>query len=735
MPGMNRRRKRKGAADPDDSSVSLGDNFDPDEPDAAEGSTALVDAGDADASDAFDDVDSTFDPEAPDADGEPAELRISPETSALLRSGGRYGIEPDEIDRLPVLPGVYLLCDRGGKILYIGKAANLRSRVKSYFTREGDARFNVRFLMRHVRQVATIITTNQKEAFLLEDTLIKREQPRYNIRLRDDKTYVSVRFDLNAEWPRAIVMRRRNERDGAVWLGPYDSAHSVRETLRLLQRVFPIRSCSDSVLYNRSRPCLLHQIGRCCAPCVKPIDPGEYRELVRGTILVLKGKTQEVIEKLRSDMDAHSEAMEFEQAAALRDRIAAIERTTERQRVFTHDGDDRDVIVFERGGGRLAFTVFVYRNGLLLSTRPYVLRDHERDPGDLLNEFIHRYYQQEIPPREVLVDVDVDDRELLEEWLSERREAKSEIVRPQRGDKVRLIEVARENCKRLLEQYLSGRESLEEIHAEIMKRFHLDRVPDPIECYDISTLGGFASVGSQVTFRRGEPDKSRYRIYKIRGFEGQDDFASLREVLTRRFAKAVEKEEPLPGLVLIDGGKGQLAVAEGVFSQLGITGVGLAGIAKSRLKPLDAKAHHDWRESAEASGSEPDPGEGSRARTQERFFLPGRKNPVIFHSSSPALYLLQRARDEAHRFGITAHRKQRKKRNLRSSLEDLPGVGKTRARQLLKAFGSLKSLRDASAEEIAAMPGMPKSVAATVHEFLNQPGARDPAASPDEFHA
>lgn len=726
MHGTNRRRKRKSGTPPEEeSAISLGDNFDPDEPEAADEAPA---ASEEIEEEAGEDTDAA----APLEGGAADELKISPETSDLLRSGQRYGIQPEEIDRLPMLPGVYLLCDGAGKILYIGKAANLRSRVKSYFTREGDARFNVRFLMRHVRQVATIITGNQKEAFLLEDTLIKREQPRYNIRLRDDKTYVSVRFDLSHEWPRAIVMRRRNEKDGAVWLGPYDSAHSVRETLRLLQRVFPIRSCSDSVLYNRRRPCLLYQINRCCAPCVKEVDPEDYQEMVRGTILVLKGKTQEVIDKLQRQMKDLSEKQDYEQAAAIRDRIAAIERTTERQRVHTHDGDDRDVIVMERGGGRLAFTVFVYRNGLLLATRPYILKDHEREPADVMNEFIHRYYEREVPPREILVDVEVDDHALLEEWLADRREARCEILRPQRGEKVRLLEVAHENCQRLLEQYLSGRESLEEINAEIMKKFHLPRVPDPIECYDISTLGGFASVGSLVTFRRGEPDKSKYRIFKIKSFEGQDDFGALREVLTRRFRKAIEKGEVLPGLVLIDGGKGQLAVADDVFRELGITDVGLASIAKSRLKPMDARAHHDWRENAEASVAEAGEGKGDgpadedrKARTQERFFLPGRKNPVTFPSGSPALYLLQRARDEAHRFGITAHRKQRRSRNLRSSLEDLPGVGKGRARQLLKSFGSLKALRQATEDEIAATPGIPKTVAATVREYLAESGGLD----------
>ena len=610
--------------------------------------------------------------------------------------GGACGITPEEIDRLPSLPGVYSMLDRAGKVLYIGKAANLNSRVKSYFTRSGDARFNVRFLMRHVRGIQTIITSNEREAFLLENTLIKKEQPRYNIRLRDDKTYVSIRFDLRHQWPRAIVMRRRNEKDGALYLGPYDSAGSVRETLRLLQRVFPIRSCSDSVLRNRSRPCLLHPIGRCCAPCVKPVDPAQYDELIQGTIMVLKGKTREVIRKLQARMAEHSEALEYEQAGALRERIAAIERTTERQGVHRHDGDDRDVIVLQRAGGRVAVTVFHYRNGILVHSRPFIFRDHERAGGDLMGEFLARFYEEETPPGDVLCDPPPQDAGLLEEWLGERREGKCRISLPQRGEKLRLVEVARTNCSRLLQQHLSGRKSLEEIYADIMKRFRLDQVPDPIECYDISTIQGFATVGSQVTFRRGEPEKARYRHYKIKTVSGMDDFASLREVLTRRFRKAVKSGELMPGLVLIDGGKGQLNVAISVFEELGLSAMGLVSIAKSRIKRRGDK----------------------KVRTEERFFLPGRKNPVIFPSNSPSLYLLQRARDEAHRFGITFHRDWRRRRNLRSSLEDLSGVGKTRARTLLRAFGSLRAMRKASEEEIAGVPGVPRGVARSVYEFL-----------------
>lgn len=601
------------------------------------------------------------------------------------------GVTPEEIGSIPSLPGVYIMRDGQGQVIYIGKASNLKSRVNSYFTRSGDTRFNVRYLMRHVERIETIITANEKEAFLLENTLIKKHQPRYNIRLRDDKTYVSVRINVKHEWPRAVVMRKRDEspRDGAVYLGPYASASGVRDTLRQLQRIFPIRSCPDHVLHNRTRPCLLHSIGRCCAPCVKNVDHETYHEMVEGTILFLKGKTQEVLRTLKKQMWEASDGMDYERATVIRDRIQTIESTTERQAVHAHAGGDRDVVVLEREGGFGAFVVFVYRNGLLISSRPYLVRDHDREGIDLIEEFLSRYYELEIPPREILLDPAPQNTQLLEEWLGERREGRTALLAPQRGAKRQLVETARENARRLLKQHLSGQKTIEEIQGEIARRLHLAEPPEVIECYDISTIQGYATVGSMVTFRGGEPDKSRYRRFRIKSFEGQDDFGALREVLSRRFRRVAEGEEVAPDLVVIDGGKGQLAVAVAVFEELGISQIPVVGMAKARVKRRGDKTE----------------------RSEERFFLPGRKNPVLFAANSPALYLLVRLRDEAHRFGITYHRELRRRRNLRSALEDIPGIGKTRAATLLRHFGSMKKLREASAEAIAAVPRMNQPLA------------------------
>ena len=610
------------------------------------------------------------------------------------------GITPDEIGTLPILPGVYIMRDAAGQVLYIGKALNLHSRVHSYFTREGDARFNVRYLMRRVARVETIVTANELEALLLENTLIKKHQPRYNIRLRDDKTYVSVRIDLGHPWPRAVVMRRRGDRaeKNVSYLGPYASAGSVRDMLRQLQRIFPIRSCPDHVLRNRSRPCLLYQVHRCCAPCVKPVDSIEYRELVESTILALKGRTRELLRQLRDRMARHAKAMEYERAAVVRDRIGAIDRTTERQGVHRHEAADRDVVVLEQAGGFGAFVVFGHRNGILVSSRSFLVRDHDRAGPDLIDEFLARYYENEAPPREVLVDPAPAGIPVLEEWLGERREGRVHILTPQRGEKRQLVATARENARRLLEQHHAGEQSIEEAHREIVERFHLMTPPDPIECYDISTIQGFATVGAMVTFREGQPDKNNYRRFRIKSIAGQDDFGALREVLERRLRRITEGEESGPGLIVIDGGKGHLAMAVDVMVEMGVTGIPVVGMAKSRVKHRGDKT---WR-------------------TEERFFLPGRKNPVVFRANSPALYLLIRLRDEAHRFGITYHRELRKKINLRSVLESVPGVGKTRLRALLRHFGSLKKVREATADQLAETPGIPSDVAQRIHQYLRE---------------
>jgi len=607
------------------------------------------------------------------------------------------------LERLPTSPGVYLMYDDRDEIIYIGKASNLRQRVRSYFNRSGDNRFSGHYIRTSCQRIETILTGNEKEAFLLENTLIKKHHPRYNIRLRDDKTYVSVAIDLSAEWPRAIITRPRGNlrpSDKTLYFGPYASAYSVRQTLKFLQKVFPIRSCSDTVLKNRARPCLLHQIGRCVAPCTKPVDRDEYMELVRGTILSLRGQNDEAVRILEARMKEYSERMEFEKAAAIRDRMRAVYRTVEPQRVAERKYYNRDVIACVEEQGHASVVVLIYRSGALIDSRNYLMHTYDKAPGEMLYEFLTQFYDQPTDmPTEVYLNEEPPDPELLEEWLTELAGRKVALKRPRRGAKTELTALAEKNARELLEKHLSGRRQAEENLAALREALQLPGPPQWIECYDISTIQGVMSVGSLVSFRQGEPDKAGYRRFKIRSVEGQDDFGMMREVLTRRFRAALEEDKPLPDLVIVDGGRGQLNVALAAFEELNVTGVAVVGLAKSRLKGPAGASH--------------------KTRTEERVFLPNRKNPVTFRGNSPALFLLQRIRDEAHRFGIEYHRKLFRSRNMKSILEELPGIGAHRAKQILKEWKSLQRLREASREELEASASLTKPLAGTVWNFLH----------------
>jgi len=618
----------------------------------------------------------------------------------IVRNAASGGLD---LDRLPAAPGVYIFRDSGGEAIYIGKAVNLRNRVRSYFNKTSDNRFWTQYIARNARRIDTILTATEKEAFLLENTLIKKNQPRYNIRLRDDKTYVSVAIDPAAEWPRAIVARPRGARprgDKTLYFGPYSSAKSVRQTLKFLQKIFPIRSCSDAVLRNRIRPCLLHQIGRCVAPCSRPVDPAEYRQLVEGTVLFLRGKTGEAVAMLERRMKEHAERMEFEKAAAIRDRLRAIEATAEPQRVAERAQYDRDIIGYAEERGIAAVAALQYRAGALSDSRHFVLRAYENPAPNVLYGFLGQFYDEAaFIPAEIYLSHEPADAELLEEALSEVAGRAVKLRRPQRGDKAQLVRMARMNAEELLQKHLAGEAHSSEAVEALAKALHLPEPPSTIECFDISNIQGVMAVASLACFRDGEPDKSGYRRFKIRTVEGADDYAMMREALERRFRPAVEDDKPLPSLVVVDGGKGQLNAALDVFREIGIEGLPVCGLAKSRLK--------------DASGG------GEKTRTEERVFLPGRKNPVTFRANAPALFLLQRVRDEAHRFGITYHRLLRKNRNLRSVLEELPGIGAKRAKLALKEWKSLARMREASREELMQCASLTAPQGQMVWEFLH----------------
>jgi excinuclease ABC subunit C len=626
-----------------------------------------------------------------------------------------------KLETLAPSPGVYLLKDRAGKVLYVGKAKSLRSRVRAYFRPsgegEGDGRFQVRFLMRKVRDFDTIVTTSEKEALILENNLIKQYKPRYNIRLKDDKSYLSAKI-TNHPWPR-ITVTRRIVKDGGRYFGPFGSADGLRETIDVIRKVFPLRTCTDTVFRNRSRPCLEYQIKRCLGPCCLPVDRAEYEKHLHAAQMLLEGRNLELVREMREQMKDYAARLEFEQAAKIRDRLRAIEKTVERQTVLHHWGIDQDVFGLYREGGFIEAIVLIVRAGKLTSTQSWSFQDLEFADEDVLSDLLTQYYYGERSiPDEIIVPVAIEDAEVRAELLSERRGKKVEFLVPQRGEKLRLLEMAQENARQSFAARRDNEHTREKMLEELRTRLRLRNTPKRIECYDISNLQGSMVVGSQVTFDEGEPDKNLYRRYRIRGFEGQDDFASLHEVLTRRLERAA-RENQFPDLWVIDGGKGQLNVALDVLRTFKLDDqIDCVSLAKQHVL--------NDRRAREVSKSE------------ERVFLPNRKDPVVLPKNSTALFLLVRIRDEAHRFAITYNRELRRRARMRSMLDDIEGIGPVRRRALLRHFGSLKRIREASLQEIAAVKGFNADLAAAIRRHLEAMAAlldtveREDAAAPEQ---
>jgi excinuclease ABC subunit C len=602
-----------------------------------------------------------------------------------------------KLDSLPTEPGVYLMKDRRGDIIYVGKAVNLRNRVRSYFTRTGDTRAFVALLDQFLGDIETVLVHNEKEALLLENELIKKHKPRFNVLLKDDKQYISLRLDRTQTYPRLEVVRRY-QKDGARYFGPYSSASAIRETLRIINRFFHLRTCTDHVLANRKRPCLLHQIGRCPAPCVYPVPEHEYRKSVDEVILFLEGKAGELVDGLRSRMKQAAGELKFEEAARIRDQLLAIERSLERQKVATTDFKDQDVFASHREGDRLLVYVLYVRQGRLNGGMAFPLGSQEFPDEELLPSFVNLYYDQgNFVPEEVLLPLDIEEREGLEALLTERKGDKVRVMVPKRGEKRDLVEMAQKNAEQAVLERRRTKDETEVVLRRLQERLHLRNLPRRMECFDISHFQGASIVASQVAATDGEIDKSRYRRYRIKSLEKQDDFASMHEVITRRLKRGQE-EGDLPDLLVIDGGKGQLASALAAAKDLGVEGVDIISLAKSR----DLEVHDRDEESA---------------RSPERVFIPHRKDPIVLRQNSAELYLLARLRDEAHRFAITFQQKSMRKGNFHSVLEDIPGVGDARKKMLLRHFGSLKRVREAGIEELAEVLG--PTVAERVHSALH----------------
>jgi len=676
-----------------------------------------------------------------------------------------------KLDALPAQPGCYIMKDRAGAVVYVGKAVNLRSRVAQYFQeRTGDSRIFIPFLTDLLGDIEVMITPGEKDALLLENELIKKHRPRFNIRLRDDKNFISLRLSRTHPYPRLEVVRRVRK-DGARYFGPYSSASSIRETLGIVNRHFQLRTCTDQVMANRRRPCLQYQIKRCPAPCVYSVPQEDYQRSVEEVALFLEGKADELTAQLGGRMNEAAAKLEYERAAQLRDQLHAIERSLEKQRTVLGDAVDQDVLGFHREGGLLEVQLLFFRGGRLSGGRSFSFSRQEFPTEELLSSFLDQYYESgAFIPKELLLPMELPDPEALEAWLSERKGERVRVHVPERGEKARLVEMASENAQHNFDERQRTKKNAVETLQRLQTRLRLPRLPRRIECFDISTFQGQLTVGSQVVFTDGEPDKSGYRLFKVRGEAAGDDFASLFQVLTRRLQRGIEQRD-LPDLLVVDGGKGQLNVARAALKEAGLSlsDVPLAGLAKSRVVEDEARfaarqgyavteawaaragpepevaqiAHGEGANGTSTPNTTPTPTPSTTPNTEmtsgrsrrkgrfvkdqverspERVFLPGQKNPVVLRQNTGELFLLARLRDEAHRFAITYHRKLRRERNFRSLLEEIPGIGEKRKRALLAHFGSLRRIRAAGPEEIAQVEGFNLQLADRVHRFLAAEG-------------
>ena len=608
---------------------------------------------------------------------------------------------------LPHAPGVYLMKDSAGSVRYVGKATDLRDRVRSYFG-GSDSRAFVRLLDTWLDTVDFIVTASPKEALLLENTLIKKLKPRFNVQLRDDKNYVSLRIDPRHPWPRVEVVRRRPD-DGAWYFGPYASASKLRDTLRLLHRFFQLRTCRDSVLFNRNRPCLQYQIGRCPAPCVDYIDKDTYRSHVDEARLFLQGRSDLLRDTLDRRMLEAAESLAFEEAARLRDQIQALDASLTPQAAITQHHDDLDAIGVARQDELVSFVLLEVRGGSIQALRTFPCFASELDEGLLLSDLLSRLYGDEsTPPATLLLPSLPDNLDALQAAFDALADRRVRFLVPKRGERHKLLALAEHNAQAQLDGELQRRSTEELALRALQRRLHLTRQPRTIECYDISNLQNQHVVAARVRFTCGRPDPDGTRRYRVRTTGGQDDFGALREVMIRRAHQHRSNEEPLPDLIVIDGGKGQLAAAlDGLRSVHPdyASAVTVVGLAKARTTGRDA--------------------DDRSTRSTERLFLPGVKDPLPLRAHTPERYLLERLRDETHRSAIQYHRKVRGRAVLRSALEDIPGVGPARRHTLLRHFGSLQALRDASLKELEAAPGLSAPLAYAIFEHFH-PGEADP---------
>lgn len=590
-----------------------------------------------------------------------------------------------KIDFFPSGPGVYLMKNGNKEVIYVGKAKELKKRVKQYFTSGQDERPMIPFLIEEIAFIDTIVVNSEKEALLLENTLIKKHQPKFNILLKDDKSFISIMINYKHPWPMAKIVRYkgRPKKDGH-YFGPYTSAYAARQVLDLLQRLFPMRQCSDEELKRRTRPCLLYSIKRCVAPCVQKCSKDEYQSFVQGAVQFLKGKDNEIVKNLKEEMEKASDALEFEKAGAFLETIRQIEHVTEKKPIiYKTFGKDSDVLGIYRSGTDVLLAQLIIREGKLTGCEHYLFSEVMEEDSDLICSFLLQHYEKsQFFPEEILVPSPLKEKEDLEEILSEMKHKKVHISYSSKGEKKKLLELAEENAKSIYLREKSEDERREQILLEMQELFSLNRYPEKIECFDISHLSGSDLVASAVAYTDGKKDSKRKKLFLIRGIDKGDDYGALHQALSRHLFKAKEKND-LPDLLLIDGGKGQLHIAEEVLQELDIASVDLLSITKE-------EGRHD------------------KGMTKERVFIPDQKEPISLDFKSPVLFFLQKIRDEAHRSVLQFHEKRRTKRLLTSSLDSLSGIGPIKKKKLLKHFGSVKKIQEADIEELEKVEGLSK---------------------------
>jgi excinuclease ABC subunit C len=574
-----------------------------------------------------------------------------------------------KLDHLPEQPGVYLMKTARGEIVYIGKARVLADRVRSYFLKGSDHTPKTSVLVGHVADIETIVTRSELEALILESNLIKQHRPRFNVVLRDDKQYPYLRLPIKEDFPRLSIVRRV-QKDGALYYGPYVPTGAMRETLKVIRKVFPLATCEIEINGQAERACLEFEIKRCMAPCIGNQTKDEYHLIVKQVRMFLEGRDTELLNGLRAEMEAAADREHFEEAARLRDRIVKIDRTLERQRVAQTSFIDQDVMGIARQGTAVDLQMLFVRGGLLIGRKDFFWQEAaDTTDVELVRSAIEQFYNKDgLPPKELLIPVCLEDTLLIEDWLSQKKGESVRVVTPERGAKHQLLRLAEENAGAAVANHLRDQEIDRQAVEELKRLLRLPRAPRRIECFDISNTMGDQSVASMVVWEEGQAKKADYRKYRIKTVEGANDFASMQEVVTRRYHES--QPLPLPDLVMIDGGLGQLMAAMEGLRAIGRTELAMIGLAKAR---------------------------GDK---EERIFLPGRKNPILLHPSSPATHLLQRIRDEAHRFAITYHRKLRGKALVASELDGIIGIGAIRRNRLLKTFGNLEKIAGATDDQL-----------------------------------